>query len=133
MREGLQAGFVAALVSGAPSTVYSFVARRDPLEATMAAGSMVLPSEQRRAHLVGAAISVHFALSTFWGVVLASLLSGRRPLAAGTLAGLVIGGIDLLVIGRRFPRIQALPTLPQFADHIAFGVTVAGMLKRSRK
>jgi hypothetical protein len=99
----------------------------------MATGSMVLSTETRRMYLVGAAIPVHFALSAFWGVVLALLLSGKRPVAAGTLSGLTIGAVDLLVIGRRFPRIRALPALPQFADHIAFGVTVAGVLKRSRR
>jgi len=128
-REGLRAGLVGALVSGVPSTGYSIATRRDPLEATVAAGSMLLPNEDRRAHLIGAAIPVHFALSAFWGVVLAQLLPRRRPVLTGTLAGLAIGFLDLLVVGRRFPRIKALPVVPQLADHVAFGITVAIALR----
>lgn len=133
MREGMQAGFVAALISGAPSTLYSLAARRDPLEATVAAGSMLLPNEDRRARLIAAAIPVHFTLSAFWGVVLAAALPRGRPLLTGAVAGLAIGTLDLLVVGRLFPRIRALPTAPQFADHIAFGITVASLLQGSRK
>jgi hypothetical protein len=131
IREGLRAGFVAALVSGVPSTLYSLAARRDPLEATLAAGSMVLPNEERRAYLVSAAIPVHFALSAFWGVILARFLPRERRLLEGTIAGLLIGFVDLRVVGRHFPRVRALPTIPQLADHVAFGVTVARMLERS--
>ena len=129
LREGLRAGAVAALVSGIPSTVYSVARRRDPLEATIAAGSMLLRHETRRLYLVAAAIPVHLALSGFWGVVLARYLPLNRPLACGTIAGLGIGVLDLLVVGRRFPRIRALPTTPQLADHIAFGATVAFLLR----
>jgi hypothetical protein len=129
VREGLRAGLVAAFFSGVPSTAYSIATRRDPLEATAAAGSMLLPNEDRRAHLIGAAVPVHFALSAFWGVVLARLLPRRRPLVAGMFAGLGIGVFDLLVVGRHFPRIKALPVLPQLADHAAFGITVAIALR----
>ena len=129
IREGLRAGAVAALVSGIPSTVYSVARRRDPLEATIAAGSMLLRHETRRVYLVAAAIPIHFALSGFWGIVLAQFLPRKRPLASGTIAGLGIGVLDLLVVGRRFPRIRALPTAPQLADHVAFGVTVAFLLR----
>lgn len=72
--EGLRARLVAGLVSGAPSTVYSVAAGRDPLEATLAAGSMILPHEHRRGRLVAAAVPVHFLLSALWGEVLAALL-----------------------------------------------------------
>jgi hypothetical protein len=130
--EGLRAGMVAAVVSGAPSTLYSISAGRDPLEATIAAGSMLLPNEDRRARLVAAAIPTHLALSALWGVALAAVLPRARPIAVGTLAGVGIGAFDLLVVGRAFPRIKALPLVPQLADHVAFGITVAVMLSRSR-
>lgn len=132
VRHGLRAGFVAALVSGAPSTACSIAARRDPLEATLAAGSMLLPRENRRGYLVAAAVPVHFALSAFWGVILAALLPRGRHLLAGSVAGLIIGLVDLLVVGRRFSRIRALPIVAQLADHVAFGTTVAAVLGRSR-
>jgi hypothetical protein len=64
----LTAGAVAAAVSGAPSTLWALAAGRDPFEATLAAGSMLLPGETRRGRLVAAAVPVHLAL-------------GRRPRA----------------------------------------------------
>lgn len=133
IRGGLQAGFVAALTSGVPSTIYSLAARRDLLEATAAAGSMLLPNEDRRSRLIAAAVPVHLTLSAFWGVILAATLPRGRPLLAGTVAGLAIGTFDLLLVGRLFPRIRALPTVPQFADHVAFGITVTRLLQGSRK
>ncbi len=131
--DGLRAGLVAGLVSGAPSTVYSLAAGRDPLEATLAAGSMILRHEHRRGRLLAAAIPVHFFLSAMWGVVLAALLPRQRPLVAGTAAGLAIGTFDLIVVGRLFPRIRSLPVAPQFADHVAYGIAAAACLQDSQR
>ena len=41
------------------------------------------------------------------------------------MAGLVIAGLDLGVVGRHNPEIQALPKVPQWLDHVVFGVLVA--------
>jgi hypothetical protein len=41
---------------------------------------------------------------------------------------LVIAAIDLGVLARRWPRIRALPVLPQIADHVAYGATVGAIL-----
>jgi hypothetical protein len=131
IKEGVRAGLIAGVVSGAPSTLHALATGGDPLEATLAAGSMALPDEQRTERLLAAAVPVHLALSAFWGVVLARALPRRRAAFTGTLAGLAIGGLDLLVIGPLFPRIRALPKGPQFADHIAFGITAAYLLDRS--
>ena len=38
--------------------------------------------------------------------------------------------IDLGVVGRRLPRIRALPLLPQVADHVAYGAAVGAVLSR---
>ncbi len=129
LREGLRAGTLAALVSGLPSTVCAVATRRDPLEATLAAGSLLLPTEEKPGRLLAAAIPAHFAISAFWGTVLATAPPLRRTISAGAVAGLGIGVFDLLVIGRHFPRIRALPLIPQLADHVAFGVAVAALLK----
>jgi hypothetical protein len=59
------------------------------------------------------------------------LLPRRKPVVEGTLSGLVISALDLGLAGARFPRVQALPILPQIADHVAFGVIVAVVLKRA--
>jgi hypothetical protein len=133
LRDALKAGLPAALFSGLPSTVYAVLHNRDPLEATVAAGSILLPREQRRGRLVMAAIPVHLTLSVAWTVAIAIVLPRRNPLAEGTLAGLVIAALDLGVIGSRVPRIRALQTGPQIADHMAFGIIAAAELTRQEK
>ena len=77
VRNGLAAGALAALPSGLPSTLQALLTGRDPLEATTAAGSMLLPREERTLVLVAAAVPVHVALSLGWGMILARTL--RRP------------------------------------------------------
>lgn len=132
LRDGLTAGAVAAAVSGAPSTVHAVAAGRDPLEATVAAGSLLLPRERRRGRLLLAAAPVHLAISLGWALVLSRAL--RRPsVAQGVAAGLAIAALDLGVVGRRFPRIRALPLVPQLADHAAYGAAVAAVLRRRRR
>ena len=130
LTESLRVALPAALLSGLPSTIHALVLGRDPLEATVAAGSILLPKEQRRARLLIAAVPVHLLLSVAWAVVLAAVLPRRRPLVEGTAAGLAIAAIDLGVVGRLFPRIRALQPLPQVADHIAFGIITAAALPR---
>ncbi len=133
VRDGLAAGAVAAALSGAPSTLWSIAAGRDPLEATLAAGSLLLPNETRRGRLVAAAAPVHLTVSLGWALVLARALPRRRRNAAGAAAGLLIAALDLGVLGRRFPRVRALPILPQLADHAVYGATVGAVLERRRR
>jgi hypothetical protein len=121
----------AALLSGAPSTLYALASGRDPLEATLAAGSILLPGETRRTRLVAAAVPVHLALSLGWAVALER--AGVRGARRGALAGLAIGGVDLSVAARVLPRIRALPLLPQLADHAAYGAVAGHMLARARR
>lgn len=130
--DGVAAGSVAAVVSGIPSTAYALVTGRDPLEATLAAGSILLPNERRPGRLFLAAGPVHLAISVGWGVVLARVLPCRPSILVGAAAGLAIAAFDLGVIGRRFSRIRALPVAPQLADHVLYGVTVAAVLARRR-
>jgi hypothetical protein len=130
MRRALAAGAVAALVSGAPSTLHALARRRDPLEATLAAGSLVLPREARRAHLAAAAVPVHLGLSLGWALLLERVLPRRPSLLAGAAAGAAIAAVDLGLVGRRVPRIRALPLAPQVADHILYGSAVALVLRQ---
>lgn len=120
----------AAILSGLPSTLYALALGRDPMEATVAAGSIVLPREQRAERLLAAAIPVHLGLSAAWTLVLASVLPRRNPMIEGTVAGLAIAALDLGLIGPRFPRIRDLDMLPQLADHVAFGIIVSARLAR---
>ena len=124
----VRAGVVAAVLSGAPSTLYAVATGRDPLEATFAAGSILLPGETRRGRLLAAAVPVHLGLSLGWAFALDR--AGIRTARAGAVAGLVIAGLDLGVAGRRFPLIRALPLVPQLADHVAFGAIAGRLLGR---
>jgi hypothetical protein len=132
VRDGVLAGAVAAVVSGAPSTAYAVAAGDDPLEATAAAGSMLLRSETRVPVLLAAAVPVHCGLSLGWGVVLSAVLPRRRTVAWGSLAGLAIAALDLGVVGRRFARIRRLAVLPQVADHVLYGLATGMVLARRR-
>jgi hypothetical protein len=93
-------------VSGAPSTLHAVATRRDPLEATLAAGRLLLPAERRRSRLVLAALPVHLALSLGWAFVLARVLPLRRPLLEGAAAGAAIAALDLGLVGRRVEAIR---------------------------
>jgi len=132
VRDGLAAGTVAAVFSGLPSTVHALATGGDALAATRAAGSLLVPDEERTGSLVVSAGVVHGVLSLGWGVVLACLLPGRRTWAWGALAGLGIAAFDLGVIGRRYPQVSALPIAPQVADHVAYGAIVGIVLEHRR-
>lgn len=127
------AGTVAAVVSGVPSSVWALATGRSLREGALAAGSLLLPREQRPAVLVAAAVPVHLTLSLGWAFVMRAILPSRRPVAWATLAGLGIAALDLGVIGRRLPRIRALPQPTQVVDHLAYGATVGVILDLRRR
>jgi hypothetical protein len=130
--DALTAGAAGAVLSGMPSTTWTLVRGESVLDAATAAGSIVLPRERRPLPLLAAAVPVHLALSLGWAAVLARALPrGREPLW-GAVAGLVIAALDLGVIGRRIPAIRALPQGRQWADHVAFGLTVGLVLRTQR-
>ena len=131
--DGLVAGSFAAILSGVPSTAHALLTGRDLWEALLAAGTLVLPAEKRPGRLVLAAAAVHIALSLGWALALAVALPRRRTAAWATLAGLGIAALDLGLIGRRFPRIRALPQLPQVLDHLAYGAAVGAVLTVRRR
>ena len=133
IEDGLVAGAVAAVLSGAPSTLHAIATRASPLEATLAAGTLLVPRERRPLVLALAAVPVHLALSLGWAVLLAAVLPRQRTVAYATLAGLAIAALDLGVVGRRVPRIRALALLPQVLDHVAYGATVGTVLSLRRR
>jgi hypothetical protein len=120
----------AALLSGTPSTLHALATGRDPLEATVAAGSILLPGETRRTRLLAAAVPVHLALSLGWALALDR--AGVRGARRGALTGLAIGVVDLSLAARVLPRIRALPLVPQLADHVAYGAVAGHVLARAR-
>jgi hypothetical protein len=131
--DGIAAGAAAAIPSGLPSTLYALFTERDPLEATRAAGTIVLPDDSGSSTLALAAIPVHLGMSIAWATVLAAVLPPRRTALYGAAAGVAIGIIDLRLADRWWPRIAALPRCPQLADHAMFGAIVGYVLSRKRK
>jgi hypothetical protein len=103
------------------------------MEATRAAGAMLISSKASDAQLFFAAAVVHATVSLFWAAVLTWLLPRRRTTlwALAALAGIAV--LDLRVIGRLFPEIYALPFWPQFADHLAFGAVLGAVLEWLRR
>jgi hypothetical protein len=122
-----RAAVVAGTLSGVPSTAWALATGRDPLEATYAAGRLLLPHETRPIRLVAAAALVHGGLSLGWTAALAA-----RP-RQGLLAGAAIAALDLGAAhafgSRRFAAIRELPVAPQLADHLAFGVLAVRALR----
>jgi hypothetical protein len=132
MSDALLAGLAGAGAGGVPSTLVTLARREDLLEGGRAAGSLLLPWERRTLPLLAAAVPVHLALSLGWAVVLEHALPRGRELYGGLLGGLAIAALDLEVIGRRLPRIRALPQGRQWADHAAYGLAVGAVLARRR-
>jgi len=105
-------------LSGVPSTAHALVTGADPLAATRAAGTLLgRPTVPR-------GLAAHAALTVGWTAVLTAALRKPPRVARGAAAGALIAALDLGLVGRRFPAISALPTLPQVADHLAFGALV---------
>jgi hypothetical protein len=121
----LVAAGVAAVVSGAPSTVHALLTGRSALSAARAAGSLL-----GRPILIRG-VAAHAAVSLLWTLVLARFLRRRSPGSSaleGAAAGVAIAALDLGVVGRAIPSIRSLPTGPQVADHALFGATVGAVL-----
>ena len=97
----IRAGAWAAALSGLPSTLHALATGRDPLEATKAAGSILLPRETRTLPLVLAAVPLHLALSFGWAL---ALEKGRvRGTVPGTMAGLAIAAQHEILYARYVP------------------------------
>jgi hypothetical protein len=131
--DALAAGLAGAVLAGGPSTAVTLWRREDLLEGGRAAGSILLGPRAPGPLLLAAAVPVHLALSLGWAAVLARLAPPGREVPACVAGGLGIAALDLLVIGRRLPRIRALPQGRQWADHVAFGATVGAVLARRRR
>jgi hypothetical protein len=128
-RRVVRAGLLAAVFSGAPSTAYALATGRDPLEATLAAGAMVVGEHAPKPAKLAAAVPVHLALSLGWTLALHRALPTHHRTLAGAAAGVAIAALDMGLIGQRIPAIAKLPLAPQIADHVAFGAIAAHFLR----
>jgi hypothetical protein len=91
------------------------------MEATRAAGAMLIAPNSSDAALFAAAAVVHGTISLFWSAILVWLLPRKRTVIEAMLAAAAIAVLDLRMIGRLFPEVYALPFWPQLADHLAWG------------
>lgn len=126
----IEAFAVAAIFSGGPSTAYALATGGDPLEATRAAGAMLVALDAPWPLLYGAAAVVHLSVSALWTLVLARFLPTQRTYLAAALAAVGIAVLDLGILGRAFASLRPLAFGPQLGDHLAFCLLVAFVLRR---
>lgn len=125
----LASGTAAAILGGVPSTVHALATGGDPLEATRAAGAMLVDPASADATLIAAAALAHLGVNFFWTALLVWLLPRRRVLAWALVAAAAIALLDLRVIAPLFfPEVHALAFGPQLADHLAWGAALGGVL-----
>jgi len=132
-RRVMEATLVAATLSGLPSTIHALIKQRSlrfaavyVYDATRAAGTLVPPGRPG----FGRGVVVHIAISVLCGEALARALPRDHPAEWGAAGGLVIGVINVGLIGRSFPAIRSLPLVPQLADNVMFGTVFAVALDR---
>lgn len=134
-RDLFLAWLAATVLSGAPSTLHALVSGGDLLEATRAAGAMLIDEDASTAMLFAAAAVVHPAVSAFWTLLFAKLLPRTRVLLWSLVGAALIALLDLRVIAPMlFPAVAALPFWPQLADHLMWGACLGATLQwRSRR
>ena len=120
----LIAAIAAGILSGLPSTMWAVVTGGDIWEATLAAGAALVGADATFAQLLAAATVAHGGMSLFWAGVLCASLPKKWSIVCGTIAGVLIAVLDILIIGQAFPSIRELAFLPQLADHMMFGAVV---------
>jgi hypothetical protein len=129
-RDLLYAWLAATLLSGIPSTIFSLAIGGDPLEATRAAGAMVLKGSSSLPNLLLAATFVHAAISFLWAAILTAVLPPRHTVLWALLAATIIAVLDLRIIApANFQEVAALSFWPQFVDHLMWGACVGIVLK----
>jgi hypothetical protein len=131
--DALAAGLAGAVLSGFPSTLWTWFEGGDALEGGRALGQVLLPRSRSTPLLLAAGAPVHLPLSVGWAGVLAAVLRERREPVLGLAGGVGMAAHDLALLGRLFPPIAALPQGRQWADHAAFGLTVGVVLRATRR
>lgn len=104
------------------------------MEATRAAGAMLLRSETSFEKLFLAAAIVHASVSFFWVIVLWLALPYGHTMLWALLASVAIALLDLRLIAPAFfPDVAALAFWPQLADHLMWGACVGLTFRRRRR
>jgi hypothetical protein len=128
------AWLIATVFSGVPSTVHALMTGTDPLEATRAAGAMLVATESPLAELVAAAAVVHGSVSMFWTLVFGATLPRSRVMGWAVAGSAAVALLDLKIIAPMFfPSVASLSFWPQFADHLAWGALLGATLQLRSK
>ena len=129
----MEATLLAAVLSGAPSTVHVLIQRRSlrsatayVYDATRAIGTLVPPGRPG----FGRGVLAHLAISMLCGETLARTLPRDHGAAWGAAGGFLFGLINVGVIGKSLPAIRGLPLIPQLADNVMFGAVFAVALDK---
>jgi hypothetical protein len=130
--DGVVAGAVAGLFSGAPSTAHALLTGRELTASTRAVAGLIGLTRAAAPVQLAAGATMHAGLSIGWGVIGAFVLPRRGTVVVAALAGLGVGAVDLGIGRRRVPALRALPLAPQLADHVAFGA-IAGAVIAARR
>jgi hypothetical protein len=110
--------------------VYAFLTHRDVLEATRAAGAMLIRPDAPLAALIAAAALVHAVVSFFWASVLRFLLPPCHIAVWAMAWSAGVALLDLRVIAPIFfGSVASLPFWPQFADHLMWGACLGVTLQ----
>ena len=129
-RDLFRAWLMATVFSGLPSTLHALATGGDPLEATRAAGAMLVPADSELVVLVTAAGIAHAAVSAFWVGIFGLLLPRWRVTAWAVAGAAAVAVLDLgLIAPLFFPPIAALAFWPQFADHLMWGLLLGATLR----
>ncbi len=132
--ELFRAWLMATVFSGLPSTLNALATGGDPLEATRAAGAMMVAADSDPAVLLMAAGTVHAVVSAFWAGIFGVLLPRRRVAAWAVAGAAAVAVLDLgLIAPLFFPSVAALAFWPQFADHLMWGLLLGATLGYRRR
>ena len=86
-----------------------------------------------RPESLAAAAAVHASVSLFWAAVLWLTLPGAKTALWALVASAAIAVLDLRIIAPVFfPEVAALAFWPQFADHLAWGLSYSVGLSLAR-
>ena len=99
------------------------------MEATRAAGAMLIAADSSVSHLLLAATLVHGSLTFFWASVLTLYAPREHAIICSTAVMVLVGFINLGIIAPLFfPSVVALEFWPQMMDHAALGFCYGAVL-----
>ena len=114
--------WIAAFLSGIPSTALAYFTGKDMMEATRAAGAMLIAPDSSTSSLVLAATVVHGTLTFFWASILTLFVPREHAVSYSCIVMILVGIVNLCIIAPLFfPSVVALSFWPQMMDHAALG------------